>query len=162
RRFLSKEMRQLPRSDARKEAIKHDVRQCLLSSQTYSEFEALMKQKNYQVLKSRGIAFIDSKAVYVKGSALGYSLAKIDKILDLAQQQKEIVLTKPANNNFNQKQSIKSYETPDKTFDKEERTNTNSQMNKVVEDLLKPTHSNQNVPFELIKKRTKRKRSQHL
>jgi len=97
RRFLSKEMRQIPRLDTRKETIKNDVRACILPARNYSEFEALMKSKNYQVIKSRGIAFVDSKGVYVKGSELGYSLARIEKILKLSQAQKQAILLRVNN-----------------------------------------------------------------
>ena len=89
RKFLPKDMRQIPRLDARKEAMKNDVTQCILAAKNYTDFESLMKQKNYQVIKSRGIAFIDNKGVYVKGSELGYSLATIEKILQLPPQQKQ-------------------------------------------------------------------------
>ena len=41
-----------------------------------------MKEKKYQVIKARGIAFIDEKKVYVKGSELGYSLKTIERILE--------------------------------------------------------------------------------
>jgi hypothetical protein len=52
RKFLREEMLQVPRSDARKEAVKNDISECLVSSKNYNEFEALMKQKSYQVIKS--------------------------------------------------------------------------------------------------------------
>ncbi len=87
-KFLSKEMRHIPRSDSRKKAIKNDVKMCLLTSKNYTEFEANMKRKSYQIIKGRGIAFIDSKGVYVKGSQLGYSLARIENILALQEKNK--------------------------------------------------------------------------
>ena len=67
-----------------------------------------MKQKSYQVIKGRGIAFIDSKGVYVKGSELGYSLARIEKMLQLSQQQKQTILLKPNQNVLLQKHSMNS------------------------------------------------------
>lgn len=162
RRFLSKDMRQLPRYDARKEAIKNDIRQCLLLSKSYHEFEDKMKQKSYQVIKGRGIAFIDSKAVYVKGNELGYSLAKIEKILALSQQQKETLLLKQAHSTLLPKRSLHFNQTQDKTLSNKGSTNTNNQASKIMKDLLKPTPNNHNVPFQLLKKNPKRKRSQHL
>jgi hypothetical protein len=98
-KFLSKEMRQIPRSDARKEAIKNDIKMCLLTSKNYGEFEAILKRKSYQVIKGRGIAFIDSKGVYVKGSQLGYSLVRIEDILALPGQQKQNII-KPIQNHL--------------------------------------------------------------
>jgi hypothetical protein len=160
-KFLSKEMRQIPRSDSRKEAIKNDIKMCLLTSKNYSEFEAIMKGKSYQVIKGRGIAFIDSKGVYVKGSQLGYSLARIENILALQGQQKQNII-KPLQNNLHQKQDIKFNQIPSKSIPKEKSIKMSTQMNKVMEDLIKPMHSNANIPFVLIKKNKKRKRSQHL
>jgi len=160
-KFLSKEMRQIPRSDSRKEAIKNDVKMCLLTSKNYTEFEANMKRKSYQVSKGRGIAFIDSKGVYVKGSQLGYSLARIENILALQEKQKQNII-KPLQNNLHQKQNIKFNQMPSKSISKEKSIKMSTQMNKVMEDLIKPMHSNANIPFVLIKKNKKRRRSQHL
>ncbi len=41
-----------------------------------------MKDKGYQVIKGRGISFIDDRKVKVKGSELNYSLATIERILE--------------------------------------------------------------------------------
>ncbi len=161
-KFLSKEMRQIPRSDARREAIKNDVRECIISSKSYNEFEAFMKGKSYQVIKGRGIAFIDSQGVYVKGSQLGYSLSRIEKILAFPAHQKQALLMKPLQNNLLQKLDIKFNQKPDQSFSKGKSIKVTTQMNKVMEDLIKPMHSNANIPFLLIKKNKKRKRSQHL
>ncbi len=78
RQFLSKEQRQLPRLDQRKERLKQNIRQCLSSAQSYRHFEASMKERGYQVLKGRGIAFLDDKGVKVKGSEIGYSLMRLN------------------------------------------------------------------------------------
>lgn len=45
-----------------------------------------MKAHGYQVLKGRGIAFIDKKKVKIKGSEVEFSLMKIEKILALKEQ----------------------------------------------------------------------------
>lgn len=39
-----------------------------------------MKALGYETLKIRGIAFIDEKKVKIKGSEVGFSLMKIEKI----------------------------------------------------------------------------------
>jgi sulfur transfer complex TusBCD TusB component (DsrH family) len=44
-----------------------------------------MEDLGYQVLKGRGISFIDDKKVKIKGSEVGFSLMKIEKILALKQ-----------------------------------------------------------------------------
>jgi hypothetical protein len=41
-----------------------------------------MREKGYQVIKGRGIAFIDDKKVKVKGSELNYSLQRIERVLE--------------------------------------------------------------------------------
>jgi uncharacterized protein (UPF0335 family) len=81
RRFLSKELRQIPRYDARKEQLKGDIKECLTESKSYNEFENKMKQKGYELIKARGIAFRDKQKVYTKGSEVGFSLQTIEKIL---------------------------------------------------------------------------------
>ena len=63
KKFLPKELRKIPRTDTRKEAIKKDIQNALLVSKTYSDFEKQMQQKKYQIIKGRGIAFIDKKGV---------------------------------------------------------------------------------------------------
>jgi hypothetical protein len=52
----------------------------------FQQFEEKMKSLSYQVLKGRGISFIDEKKVKIKGSEVGFSLAKIEKILHLKQE----------------------------------------------------------------------------
>ncbi len=61
RRYLSKELRQIPRLDLRKEKFRQDIRECLTTASNYHEFEQRMKQRKYLVLKARGIAFIDPR-----------------------------------------------------------------------------------------------------
>ncbi len=51
----------------------------------YQQFEQAMKALGYDVLKARGIAFVDEKKVKIKGSEVGFSLTKIEKILALKQ-----------------------------------------------------------------------------
>lgn len=81
-RYLSREQRQIPRNDRRKNQIKEHIRQALNESRYYHEFEQKMKAKGYQVIKGRGISFIDEKKVKVKGSNLNYSLQTIEKIIE--------------------------------------------------------------------------------
>src|SRR4030095_4127485 len=81
-RYLSREQRQIPRNDQRKEHIREHIRQALNGSRNYHEFEQKMKEKGYQVIKGRGISFTDKKKVKVKGSELNYSLKTIERILE--------------------------------------------------------------------------------
>lgn len=86
RAFLHGKERELPRYDQRKEKLKTDIRQTIEKTRRYPEFEKRMKELGYKVIKSRGISFIDDKKVKVKGSEVGFSLAKIEKIFALKQQ----------------------------------------------------------------------------
>jgi len=81
--FLPPEERNLPRRDQRKEKLRNDIRNVLQKSKDYPAFERAIKGLGYQVLKGRGIAFIDDKKVRTKGSEVGFSLMKIEKILHL-------------------------------------------------------------------------------
>lgn len=86
RAFLSPKDRLLPRHDSRKEKLKKDIGQTLNYSCSYLAFERSMQDLGYKVLKSRGISFIDDKKVKIKGSEVGFSLAKIEKILSQNKQ----------------------------------------------------------------------------
>ncbi len=94
RAFLSADERLLPRHDKRKERIREDIRRTLKEVSRYSEFEMKMTALGYKVIKSRGISFIDDKKVKIKGSEVGFSLMKIEKILAL---QQILALKKQAN-----------------------------------------------------------------
>ena len=86
RKFLPREQRQIPRQDGRKEQLKNNIQKALQQVNNYQQFEQKMKVLGYQVLKARGISFIDDKKVKIKGSEVGFSLMKIEKILALKQQ----------------------------------------------------------------------------
>jgi Fic family protein len=90
RRYLTDEKRNIPRMDTRKEKLRENIRECLSTSKNYSEFESKIRQRGYEIIKGRGILFIDKQAVKVKGSEVGYSLQKIEKILDLKQQLHQV------------------------------------------------------------------------
>ena len=87
KKFLSKEMRLIPRLDRRKELLKTCIKNALNQSKNYAEFEQKMKAKGYQVIKGRGISFIDSKKVKVKGSEVNFSLQIIERML-----QKKLII----------------------------------------------------------------------
>ena len=87
RRFLSNEERMLPRHDARKEKLKKDIQNGIMLSKGYPDFHKTMQKLGYQIEKGRGICFIDSKKVRVKGSEVGFPLSKIEKMLSLLQNQ---------------------------------------------------------------------------
>ena len=61
--------------------MKEHVQRKLLIAASYPAFKSAMKALGYRVEKGRGIAFIDEKGVRIKGSEVGYSLSKIERIL---------------------------------------------------------------------------------
>lgn len=89
RAFLSKEQRMIPRQNARMDQLKENIQQVLKQVKTIEQFEQKMNALGYQVLKGRGIAFVDDKKVKIKGSEVGYSLMRIEKILGQQEKQKQ-------------------------------------------------------------------------
>ena len=108
RRFLSKEQRQLPRLDSRKQVLKKAIESSLSRSANYAAFADQMKSLGYAVEKGRGIAFIDEKKVRVKGSEVGYALGVIEK--KLAEQKQNFSTAIPRDNfmKLSQKLSVKN------------------------------------------------------
>jgi hypothetical protein len=87
RQFLPKAQQQLPRSDQRKEDMKVRLKQILYASKTFESFEQKVKEWDIDIIKGRGIAFIDSKGVKVKGSDMGLSLQNIEKQIEKNNRQ---------------------------------------------------------------------------
>jgi Relaxase/Mobilisation nuclease domain len=88
KRFLPKEQRLIPRNDNRKEQLKTHIRQTLETVSNFHSFKVKMQNLGYKVLKGRGISFVDPKNVKIKGSEVGFSLATIERILQLKHQLK--------------------------------------------------------------------------
>jgi hypothetical protein len=86
RAFLSERERLLPRHDKRKDQLREDIQRTLKEVSQYSEFEKQMTALGYKVIKGPGICFIDNKMVKIKGSEVGFSLMKIERILALKQE----------------------------------------------------------------------------
>ncbi len=181
RRFLKKELRQIPRNDIRKERLKHDVKECLITSKNYSEFENKMKQKGYEIIKARGIAFRDKQKVYMKGSEVGYSLQTIEKILALKPELKQASLQQKDEQKFHfikpqikeqkpeftqqkineQKEELNISRIKElKLENKEEKYST--EQSKLLEQLLKPEHQNERINPELLKKKKRKRHHLHL
>ena len=154
RRFLTKDLRHLPRTDQRKEKLREDIRKCLAISKNYSEFEHQIKKKGYLVSKARGIAFVDPQKVRIKGSEVGYSLSAIEKILTMLPEQKKTALQQRQLNEI-KGQPIQQKQTVIPTRSLEKST----QLKESTDMLLKPTHQQDNInPALLKKKRQKRRR----
>ena len=78
KKFLPKELRELPRLDTRKLQMKEMLSSILSLSKSLDEFINAAQNNKIKVIKSRGISFIDSKGVKVKGSEINLSLQTIE------------------------------------------------------------------------------------
>jgi hypothetical protein len=170
RLYLSKEQRLIPRQNARMDNLKENIRQVLQQVKTYEQFEQKMKSLGYQVLKGRGIAFIDNKKVKIKGSEVGYSLMTIEKIL--AQKQTQKLVQKPEQivsigllkqkqtgfSNISEKSGEKAVEKmPEKQYDLPLH---GMHKNQLLEALLKSEQVDASSPF-LYEEKKKRKKHRH-
>lgn len=163
RRFLSQEQRQLPRLDQRKEKIRQHIKETLSVSRSYEEFERLMKEKKYEVLKARGIAFRDGKKVYVKGSELGYSLQTIQRTLEQNQVHLERHLAQQIQWQTNKPDTPRPG-IARSSFQKQKASPAHAVSKgaaKVVDHLLRQERSDEPPPKELLGQRKKQNRGLH-
>jgi Relaxase/Mobilisation nuclease domain len=175
RRFLSKEQRLIPRQDRRKEQLKKDIRQTLDKVSDYRSFQENMQKLGYKVLKARGISFIDDKKVKIKGSEVGFSLAKIERILILKQQ---LLIAKEAEKqnmdiqNIKENRTLIHYHFSSSQSEKQNSqrilpaSNTKLQILKeldgLLHDLLKPEDNQQNMQLELVQQKRKRRKKHRI
>lgn len=152
--FLPEEKWQIPRMDIRKLIVKEAIRLTLLQSNSYSEFKDKMEAKGFEIIRGRGIAFRDEKKMYVKGSDLGYSLSKIEKILQLTLVQKQAVIRQGL-----RKEKQHQAQSPS-LLEKDLNMGRLQNISKALEILMRPEHEYNLIPYELIHK--KRKKSQYL
>ncbi|MCO5291165.1 MAG: relaxase/mobilization nuclease domain-containing protein [Chitinophagaceae bacterium] len=78
KKFLPKELRELPRHDTRKLQMKEILSSILSLSKSLDEFINAAQNNKIKVIKSRGISFIDGRGVKVKGSEINLSLQTIE------------------------------------------------------------------------------------
>ena len=141
----------------------------LKTTKNYPQFEAKMTALGYQILKVRGIIFTDQKKVKIKGSEVGFSLAKIEKIFALKQEQEKQQTTmqqlnigkqlsqKEAYQNYlfekQQQQSVSLLQATGKSLEKE--------INSLIEGLMKPEQElDQQMPSLLMKKKKDKNKQQ--
>ncbi|MCS3797983.1 hypothetical protein GGD38_003345 [Chitinophagaceae bacterium OAS944] len=169
RRFLPEELRHLPRLDSRKEKLKTDIRDTLKQVNSFQHFEEKMKSLGYTVLKGRGISFVDDKKVKIKGSEVGFSLAKIEKILHLKQEisikqekqkLREIALQRDIDNAHTPVQKLLLKTTHSNRQEDFEVLELIKQLDKLLNVLLKPEYVDQSVSPELLKE-ARRKKHRH-
>ena len=163
RKFLSQQQRlehkQEQRIDQRKEQLKQNIRDCLLTANNFTDFIRKMEQRQVQVYKSRGISFTDDKKMHIKGSDLGYSLRTIEKILSyslerrqqlhqkLEQNSKKMIVTKVRQQSKSILPAMSKNILQERTID----------YSKAIEILLRPERDYSQTPHELLQKKRKRK-----
>ena len=167
RRYLSSEQLHLPRQDGRKEQLREHIKESLIASNSYSQFEEMMKVFGYQVLKGRGISFLDDKGVKVKGSEVGYSLQRIEQMLRLKQTfQQQNKWSQAESSSGEECQGNRMRNQMDSEGQKLE-TNQDKQpansLNQALDLFLSPEKQLEVINAELHKKKRKKKnRSWHL
>lgn len=129
KKFLPKEQRQIPRIDLRKEGLRKEIGSSLSVARSYHEFEQLMKARAYQIIKARGIAFVDKGNVRVKGSEIGYSLKRIEQLLSLSpSMRKDMILYKEQR--LEEDQTIHLNQSPTSERKKKELAHQNIELRK--------------------------------
>lgn len=164
RRYLSKEQRNILRHNQRKERLQQDIQQVLSKCGNYQQFEQRMKEKGYQITKGRGILFTDEKKVKVKGSEVGYSLGKIEKILDLQQQLQQVKEDKAKQEQSTKLQPARTLQQFKQVLQEAEHLrDKESFLTKTIDILLKPSAGIDNyVPQELLKQHQQQKKKRGL
>jgi hypothetical protein len=151
RKYLPKEQRNLPRYDQRKEKLRQHIKEALKGCKEFAQFEQKMKERGYEITKGRGISFTDEKKVKVKGSELNYSLQTIERIL----QKQNVLPLKEADGNIpsdKQPNRIAVGFNPDFSS-----TNNNLKQEILLEQLLKPEQTNDELSKDLLPKKRKKK-----
>lgn len=173
RAFLSAKERLLPRQDIRKERLKTNIRQTLEQVHNYQVFEQKMQTLGYKVIKGRGISFIDDKKVKIKGSEVGFSLAKIEQVLGVKQKletaqanQKRYEMT------IRQERAKQQSFTPAQKLIRQTRETAQMErspfipvireLGNLLEQLLKPEYTSNYLPYELTEEGIKRRRKKEL
>jgi ribosomal 50S subunit-recycling heat shock protein/DNA-binding transcriptional MerR regulator len=177
RAFLSPQERLLPRHDMRKEKLKTAIQQTLKQVTSYPAFEQNMQALGYKVIKGRGISFIDDKKVKIKGSEVGFSLAKIEQILGVKQK---LEIAKAEQKRY--EMAIRQERTKQRSFTPAQKliqqTREAAQMERspfipVIQELsnllahlLEPIYTSNYLPYELteagIKRRRKKEQAQRM
>ncbi|GAA4445242.1 hypothetical protein GCM10023091_36610 [Ravibacter arvi] len=163
RAFLSPKDRLLPRHDRRKEKLREDIRQTLEKARHYSTFEKQMQTLGYKVIKGRGISFIDDKKVKIKGSEVGFSLAKINRIISI-NQQLEINKARQQGQRDNSNSSAFYTERRLRDYKKvaqESPEMTEKPLSGILYDLLKPEYEAAYIPPELIREAKKKRKRRY-
>jgi len=123
-----------------------------------------MKEKGYQITKGRGISFTDEKKVKVKGSEVGYSLQKIEKVLQLQQQLRQVKEDQVKHEQSQRLQPARTLEQYKQVLQEAEHLrNKEDFLTKTIGILLKPASGIDNhLPQELLKQHQQQKKKRRL
>jgi hypothetical protein len=166
--FLPHYERVKKRSDTRRIKLATDIRQTLGKVKSWEEFVKAMKGRGYELIKGRGITFIDEKKVKIKGSEVGFPLSKIESFFNPKNQierrkdghtaDSEMQGKKPPSAGLIPYGTNRGRETAHKIED----SDITAELKNILELLLKSEYRDNHVPFELteagIKKKKKKKR----
>jgi hypothetical protein len=162
--FLPKEQRMIPRQNVRMDQLKTNIQQVLKQVNTFDQFVQKMQALGYQVLKGRGISFIDDKKVKIKGSEVGYSLMTIERILNQKQAQKQVLKeASQEKQSAGTNQSGYTAQKPSEKIPEKEigLPSLSMPQNKVLEILMKPEPGGGADP-SLFEKKKKKKHKRRL
>lgn len=164
-RFMTLQQRQEhsreQRVDHRKEQLKQNIRDCLLTATNFSDFISKMEQRKIRVIKSRGISFIDDKKMKIKGSEVGFSLSTIEKILSHPFERRQRLFQQLEKEKKQSSKVINKQQL--KNLSKDMRQQNNLDLGKALEMLLRHEQDFNQTPYELLQRKRKRKyKSQHL
>jgi len=133
----------------------NDLVNSLRSSQDLSALE-----KNYQVIKGGGIAFIDGKKVYVKGSEIGFSLQTLERILAQQSQRSALHQSQIASIKQSSNQTLKNTLINGEWMQAHLMTSDNlsNSINNTLEELIKPKEVTDNTPYQMQQKKKKKQK----
>jgi hypothetical protein len=153
------------RIDQRKEQLKQNIKDCLLTATNFSDFIRKMEKRKIQVVKSRGVSFIDDKKMKVKGSEVGYSLSTIEKILSHSLERRQRLYQQLEHEKKQSPKIIYKHQSKALSVNnsKHMEQQKNLDLSKALEILFRQERDFNQTPYELIHQNKKRKsQSQHL
>jgi hypothetical protein len=149
KKYLSKEQRNIPRFDQRKELLRNNIQQALKGCCDLQQFEIAMNKRGYQIIKGRGISFADEKKVTFKGSEVNYSLQTIEKILvhrqPLQGQKQSAQVLRP---------SLQQQTSSDHSI-------SNGNKENIMNILMEPSPYHQELDKHFLHQKRKKKRQSH-
>jgi len=156
RRYLAKSQQLLPRQDQRKQELTLQIQQALQSSRNFGEFERAMKEKGYQVIKGRGISFVDHKKVKIKGSEVNYSLRTIERML--GRQPISELKQSATGSRMPHSSTGTAWQTGTARSDQHFLNELSKELSRIVDVLIKPTQTNGAPDNEQSQQKFKKKR----